>query len=82
VSDSKSAEGNRLFGPKKEGIEEWRKLHNEDLYNLHSSSNRPSAGAINLRMRFERRVVYIMSVFENRVVRIFRQKRDEIRVGW
>jgi hypothetical protein len=57
VPDSKSAKRNRLFGPKKEGTARWRKLHNEDLYNLHSSNNRPNVGVINLRMRFERHVV-------------------------
>jgi hypothetical protein len=30
----------RIFGPKRdEGIEEWRKLHNEELDDLYSLSN-------------------------------------------
>jgi hypothetical protein len=30
----------RIFGPKRdEVIEEWRKLHNEELHNLYSSPN-------------------------------------------
>jgi hypothetical protein len=30
----------KIFGPKRdEGIVEWRKLHNEKLYNLYSSRN-------------------------------------------
>jgi hypothetical protein len=30
----------RIFGPKKDGVtREWRKLHNEELNDLYSSSN-------------------------------------------
>jgi hypothetical protein len=30
----------RIFGPKREEVtEDWRKLHNEELHNLYSSSN-------------------------------------------
>jgi TPP-dependent pyruvate/acetoin dehydrogenase alpha subunit len=30
----------RIFGPKREEVtEEWIKLHNEELHNLHSSQN-------------------------------------------
>jgi hypothetical protein len=28
-----------IFGPKREEDESWRKLHNDDLHSLHSSSN-------------------------------------------
>ena len=30
----------KVFGPKRNGItEEWRRLHNEELYDIYSSSN-------------------------------------------
>jgi uncharacterized membrane protein len=29
----------RIFGPRDEVKEDWRKLHNEELHNLYSSSN-------------------------------------------
>jgi hypothetical protein len=29
----------RIFGPKREVTGGWRKLHNEELHNLHSSTN-------------------------------------------
>ena len=29
----------RIFGPKKDGNEEWRKLHNEELHSLYRSPN-------------------------------------------
>jgi hypothetical protein len=30
----------KIFGPKREeGARDWRKLHNEELYKLHSSTN-------------------------------------------
>jgi hypothetical protein len=29
----------RIFGPKKEEDESWRKLHNDELHSLYSSSN-------------------------------------------
>jgi hypothetical protein len=29
----------RIFGPKREVDESWRKLHNDELHNLHSSPN-------------------------------------------
>jgi hypothetical protein len=28
-----------IFGPKREEVMEWRKLHNEELHNLYSSPN-------------------------------------------
>jgi hypothetical protein len=27
----------RIFGPKRDGVMGWRKLHNEELHNLYSS---------------------------------------------
>jgi hypothetical protein len=30
----------RIFGPKRDGVMEWRKLHNEELHNLYSSPNK------------------------------------------
>jgi hypothetical protein len=29
----------RIFGPKREEDESWRKLHNDELHNLYSSTN-------------------------------------------
>jgi hypothetical protein len=29
----------RIFGPKREGVESWRKLHNDELHSLYSSLN-------------------------------------------
>jgi hypothetical protein len=29
----------RIFGPKREGDSSWRKLHNDELHSLYSSSN-------------------------------------------
>jgi hypothetical protein len=29
----------RIFGPKEEVAGDWRKLHNEELYNFYASSN-------------------------------------------
>jgi len=29
----------RIFGPKREEDRSWRKLHNDELHNLHSSLN-------------------------------------------
>jgi hypothetical protein len=29
----------RIFGPKREGDGSWRKLHNDELHSLYSSSN-------------------------------------------
>jgi hypothetical protein len=29
----------RIFGPKREEDRSWRKLHNDELYNLYSSPN-------------------------------------------
>jgi hypothetical protein len=29
----------RIFGPKREEDESWRKLHNDELYSLYSSPN-------------------------------------------
>jgi hypothetical protein len=29
----------RIFGPKREGDGSWRKLHNDEIYNLYSSPN-------------------------------------------
>jgi hypothetical protein len=45
----------RIFGPKRDEMTgDWRKLHNEELHNLHSS---PSViGMIKSRMRWARHV--------------------------
>jgi hypothetical protein len=29
----------RIFGPKRDEVEDWRKLHNEVLYNVYCSQN-------------------------------------------